>query len=929
MDKCIYESLESYIKSKNDFDLLSVDTLTRNHGYGEHLAISPNTMFSVEKVLHHINAVLTRLESSSDQSDKILESLTRMANDVSMDQCDFCVKFCDTSTIRSIHPGYLNERLNKIPEIIDGIIQNSIGKHDITESIYNKDDIRILKKNLVRTSMSPDIELTDLPVTTSSDIGYDVDRSFLLNIGIPFLKELPEKKLRFRQEFNELENTAENLKNKFSTYSNIINDMSAKGNIDSNILNTLNQFLYNEIKTTHHCFYYMCHMLLVEMTSCLRNIDELKNVLVRLNSHELEDRAYSMTESVMSGTMMDMTIEDVAFPIIEGDVSPMISVLRKLINTHYSGYMMNGKNNDKYIDVNLASASYDNTVYDDTESALNTIFSGLESLEKNMKDRYMSFDDVIAKCGFDARLEDRFSLMLAKIKNINPYTSMENHYHGEKIFLSIMKEFTEAEDSRWHVIGDIICKIHKGINDLRSRLEQNLNDEFPNIEMNREMVSYLFDLDGNVKDLVGDIGCRYLYRYTSLSEFAEKTYDRTGDLITIDINECVDDDTYYDTTDYMEYSQKISLETISLVNSYAMYESNRKYNQAIINAKYGFLMEAEPAQTPQPTNTAQPQQTQTSTPANSNTVGVQQDQSKMSDADVAKNNEAAAQASGNNTNDNSEEKKKTFRDKLKELLTKCQTFFGTVLGKFQKALDVKKIVNVAFLNKNKDAILNRSFNGVVLKIPPYDTYDPKNIFSDINSVNTAITGINASDLGSLVDETAIYAKLLPNINANGKDMAEYLNAHYRFGKDYEKDEKGKYQTVEYKNTALKTLAGTMVAFCEEYTSTGADNLKSEISKLKTTMEGKLNSFTTNTDENTSTEIMSTIGTLSTAVQTITSVMMNAYRDRFNDYMKALRDLVPKRTNTTNTSTSGDAGENPQENTPQPTEQTADQQPAQA
>ena len=666
-------------------------------------------------------------------------------------------------------------------------------------------------------------------------------------------------------------------------------------------------------------------MLLVEMISCLKNIEELKNILRRMTDHELEDRAYSTTESVMSGTMMDMTAEDVAFPIIEGDVSPMISVLRKLINTHYSGYMMNSRNNDKYIDVNLASASYDNTVYDDTETALNAIFAGLESLEKNIKDRYMSFDDVITKCGFDAKLEDRFAIMLAKIKNISPYTSMENHYHGEKIFLSIMKEFTEAEDVRWNVIGDTICKIHKGIDDLRSKLEQNLNNEFPNIEMNREMISYLFDLDGNVKDLVGDIGCRYLYRYTSLSEFAEKTYDRTGDLISIDINECVDDDIYYDTTDYMEYSQKISLETISLVNSYAMYESNRKYNQAIINAKYGFLMEAEPAQTPQPTTTAQPQQTQTATPANSNTVGVQQDQSKMSDADVAKNNEAAAQAtSSNSNNDNSEEKKKTFRDKINELLQKCQAFFGTVLEKFQKALDAKNVINTAFLNNNKAAILNRSFNGVVLKIPPYDAYDPKNIFSDISSVNTAITGINASDLGSLADETAIYAKLLPSINANGQDIAEYLNSHYRFGKNHQKDEKGKYQTVEYKNTALKTLTENMVAFCEEYTATGADNLQSEIRKLKATMEDKLNSFTTNTNENTSTEIVSTIGTLSTAVQTITSVMMNAYRDRFNDYMKALRDLVPKRANTTNTSTSGDAGENSQENIPQPTEQTAGQ-----
>ena len=131
MNKYIYESLESYIKSRNDFDLLSVETLTRNHGYGEHLAISPNTMFSVEKVMGHINTVLARLESSTDQSDKILAAFVGMANDVNMDQCDFCVKFRDTSTIRSIHPGYLNERLNRIPEIIEGIIQKTITKYDV------------------------------------------------------------------------------------------------------------------------------------------------------------------------------------------------------------------------------------------------------------------------------------------------------------------------------------------------------------------------------------------------------------------------------------------------------------------------------------------------------------------------------------------------------------------------------------------------------------------------------------------------------------------------------------------------------------------------------------------------------------------------------------------------------------------------------
>lgn len=929
MHNYIFENLSSYTQSKNNFDINSIKVLTKNHGLGEQNVISPDNMFSVDVILKHMEELLAKTEKSIENSKELLDELVEISDDVNMDPCDFCVKLQDTNTIRSIHPKYLVERLDKVPRIIDGIIQNKMSKYDLESYLRDTNAVTALKKNLVRTSIPFDNDLEELPTNSSAEYGYDVDRMFVINIAIPFLKELQEKKISFRKAFTELQETADELKTKFSTYSEIIKGMNSKGNISSDTLNLVNRFMYNEIRTMHQCFYYMCHMFLVEITSCEKNIDALKAIVSRINEHELEDRAYSMSESVLNGTMLDMTAEDIAFPMIEGDVSPMISVLRKLVNTHYSGYIMNSNNMDKYIDVNLASASYDNTVYDDTESIFNAISISLDSLEKNIKDVYMSFDDVIEKCGFSEKLEDRFAPMLVKIKNISPYTSMKNHYSDDKIFLFIMKELTEAEDVRWNELGDSICTIYRAIKDLRDKLGNNMNDEFPNKEMNQEMIQYLFSLESSIKDLVGDIGCRYLQRYSDLSKFIETTYSRTGDLITVDVNECVEDDSY-DTTDYMEYAQLFALEAMNLVNSYAIYESNRVYNETIMRTKYGFLMEAEPAQTPQPTQTQQTQPTTTAQPAqSSNTVEVQQDPSKMNENDVNKNNDAAAQTDTGNSEKPDEEKKKTFREKIRELLQKCQKFFGGALEKFAKALDLKKAINVKFLENNKDAILNRSFNGVLLKVPPYDTYDPQNIFTDIGTLNTNITGLKASDLASLTDETAIYSKLLPSVTLNGQSYSDYLPAHYRFGKDHPKDEKGKFQTVEYKNTALKTLAEKMVAFCEEYNNSGADNLKSEISKVKTTMENKLNSFTSNTDDTVSTEAISAIGQVSTAVQSITATMLNAYRDRYNDYMKALKGLVPKRMKTADTEDTG-TGETPDENQPaEPTQDTngQEQQPA--
>ena len=922
MNTFIFECLSSYLHTSNDFDVSAVKTLTRNHGYGEKNIISSDTMFDVDAILGKIETLVTNLESDIEQSRDLLDKFEHMAENVNMDPCNFSVKLYDTNTIRSIHPSYLTGRLENIPVIIDGIIQKKIDQSKLGSMIHDNNASIVLKKNLVRTSMSPEAELTELPNTTSGEQGYDVDRMFLLDIAIPFLKELQEKKVGFSKALSGLKETGSNLKTKISAYTKALHAMNSKGNLDSDTLNLLNQFMYNEIKTVHHCFYYMCHMLLVELTSCEYNIGALRSILDRIDDHEIEDRSYTMSESVMSGTMLDMTAEDIAFPMIEGDVSPMISVLRKCVNTHYSGYMMNSKNTDKFIDVNLVSASYDKSVYEETESMFNAILIGLTSLEKNMKDIYMSFDDVIEKCGFSGKFEDRFASILVKIKNITPYTSMENHYNSDKIFFSVLKELTEAENVHWNDIGDLICTIHKNIIDLRTKIEHNMNNEFPNKEMNREMIQYLFDLDGKVKDLVGDVGCRYLYRYNDLSSFAEKTYDRTEDLVVIDVTESGTYD-YIDTTDYMDYVHDSALETISLSNSYAMYEANRAYNDAIMKAKYGFLMEAEPAQTPQPTQTQQPaNKPQDTKPANS--VNVQQDTSKMGDDDIKKNNEAAAKSDTSNNQKSDEEQKKTFREKIKEMLDKCQKFFNTVIGKFTNAFNLKKVINTKFLTANKDAILNRSFNGVVLNIPPYDMYDPSGILSDIQSISTTVSNLSVSDFATLTDETAIYGKLLPSVNANGKSFSEYLPSHYRFGKEHQTDDKGKYQTIEYKNSALKSLAEKMIAFCEEYNNGGVDNLQNEIKNLKSSTENKLNSLSSGSDENTSTEVITAIGQVSTAIQSLTGIMMNAYRDRYNDYMKALHGLVPRKTKTSEEQPPADnANTEPTDNQDQGTDQNTD------
>ena len=905
MNTIIFECLSSYLKDGSTFDIDVVKTLTKNHGYGENNIISPNTMFNIDEILEKIESLVIKLDLNIEKSKQLLTKFEHMVDNVNMEPCNFSVKLYDTNTIRSIHPSYLNGRLEKIPEIIDGIIQKKIDHGEISSLVQDINASIVLKKNLVRTVLPHDSELSELPTTTSSEHGYDVDRMFLLEVAIPFLKELQEKTVGFNRAFTELKETALNLKTKISAYTKALCSVNNKGNMDSHTVDLLNQFMYNEIKTLHHCFYYMAHMFIVELSSCDHNIQALCKVIDRIDDHEIEDRSYTMAESVMSGTMLDITAEDIAFPMIEGDVSSMISVLRKCVNTHYSGYMMNRDNTDKFIDVNLVSASYDESVYEETESVFDSIMMGLSSLEKNMKDVYMAFDDVIEKCGFSGKFEDRFASVLIKIKNITPYTSMENHYSNDKIFFSILKELTEAENVHWSIIGDKICSIHKGIIDLRTKIEHNMNDEFPNKEMNREMIRYLFDLDGRVKDFVGDIGCRYLYRYNELSSFLSKTYDRTGHIVTIDVNESKDVE-FIDTTNYMDYAHAIALEHISIVNSYAMYEANREYNNAVMNAKYGFLMEAEPAQTPQPAQTQQPAQTPQN--AKPEKVSVQQDTSKMSNEDIDKNNQAAATVNTDNTQKNDEQKKQTFREKIKALLEKCQTFFSTVISKFTNALNSKNGVNETFLKNNKDAILNRSFNGVVLNIAPYDMFNPNNIFSDLSKMATNISNLSMEDIAAMSDETAIYQKLLPNINATQGNISDYIESHYRFGKEHPKIDKDVYQPVEYKNTSLKTLAEKMIGFCEEYINSGADNLTREVENVKSKMESKLNSLTSGTDDNASTETVNTIGSLSMTVQSITAVMMNAYRDRFNEYMKGLDGLVPKKV--TASQPSGDSSAEP-------------------
>lgn len=268
-------------------------------------------------------------------------------------------------------------------------------------------------------------------------------------------------------------------------------------------------------------------------------------------------------------------------------------------------------------------------------------------------------------------------------------------------------------------------------------------------------------------------------------------------------------------------------------------------------------------------------------PESNKSVEVKEDPTKQSDADSTQNEDAA----------NAKKKDPAaFKDSMKKLMDQAMKFFDDMIQNFTKTINAKKSTDAAaYITANKDAILNRSFNGITLKIPYFPELVTTSVVKEINQVGAAVGALNVQSINSSTEDklaTLLFPFADFGTASTADERIKAVKERYT-GQDGQQKE-------EFKGAKLRTKTQEMIAFCEEYyVNKKCNDVATALQSLKDTTKGLLNGLSTITDAAALPEDAK-IKFVNRSVKMFAGAIATTYRNQANAYYSALRSLTPKK-----------------------------------
>lgn len=191
------------------------------------------------------------------------------------------------------------------------------------------------------------------------------------------------------------------------------------------------------------------------------------------------------------------------------------------------------------------------------------------------------------------------------------------------------------------------------------------------------------------------------------------------------------------------------------------------------------------------------------------------------------------EADENNTENTS------IKDRIDKLFKTIRNFFGDKIKGFIEKADNESNKNLAFINNNKEYLLNRDYTGSSVKVLPYENISISTIKSNVNGFISKLNGITPQSLASLASEGDVY-KHFYDFLGTGTNKPEKQKVY-----DYFKTGNAKVELKEYKNGALKEHVANMIQYVEDYYKGDGKAIRESLKKIGDITEQKLSNLSNN------------------------------------------------------------------------------------
>ena len=894
-DKRNFENRKSYLAKEDAQQLLSV-ILTRNSDYYTDM---------IDKALESLRDMVVTSAELTQFFEKIIESPM-------IDDLPITSKVYDISVIDKIRPSYLSQVTNDMMNNINDLI-NDKRSFQMIEGMYLSDQYLVnCKKKMVRTTIPYTCKNVDI-VKADSGMIVKIDGEFISSNLLPFLRNIPQSIKEMTTLCGITNTTMEKCYEDVSIYANTVNRLGQEGKVGLKKFRDLNEYMYKASRNFMQLSSYLTFIIIKKIQIYMANIRSYNEIRTRILQFYPEGESV-LHESVIDGNLDNIDMHELVHEVLMNNNSMFRSFLHTVIDREkadaaYAMGPVNGDSLHSIVDQEISQFDYQSKIGPKIVSTFTTIHDAFDILRENAKDGMIPFDDIIEKSGLNQDMEKRFSSLLTDIQDTNYYESIlaSDHLNAEDkkdLYFMILHELSDLDTSMDQAV-EAIHLAFKNYCDVTDDLSQSDPLIYPNEETNRELVDFLENFDSNFRHFILNVMVSVIDRVKSLKECLSELKDEV--VVNVDISpalsvESAEEDLY---DSIIESYQDLS----NFVDGLYFEEAIKDYNRKAYHYMTGgnLIYEDGPATSPNAENNAQTQQ-----------------------------------KSANEVKKEVANKAADLKGSIQKIINAIKNFFSKSVQQMQDIM-TKQSGNLTWLQNNKEALENRSFNGVTINVLPYEqNWTTDQILSDVRSLRDKINALNETNIKQYNSKKKLNAYLF-SFMENGVGNRENIN---EIAKNYYKVKNAKLEVMPYKGAQAKSLVPTMVDYCIAYYSGFGDDLTKAMNELSKTLTDKVQTFETlkesvmfeaegdnnqggnqgeenstkasvqvsnnsvqNTKEdasakgtgtdNTTTGVFNIIKWISMSVQYFSAAVMGGTRDRNYDYLKVLKGILPKNANQNN------------------------------
>lgn len=766
----------------NEYDRLNFQNSLQfyKEGAEEMLASIINTDGSM--YCEMIDQTMEHLRESTTDIKEIINFFEGVYNSPSLDEIPITSKVYNLSSIDKIRPQYLEQISNEIGLTIDRYLSGKITKHDVDNTYFSDTYLTNCKKNMVRTSIPYNLNAKDL---AKYDVGTicEINREFLSTTALPFLRNVP-------QYIKELEVTSANVTavirhtfDDIKVYTTVVDKMLKENKISIDDYRFLNKYLYKAIRTFMQLTSYLSFIMIKKITIVSASINRYKELHVKILNYFPEGDTL-LHESAIDGSLDDLDMGALVHDILQNNNSLFRSVLRSIVNRERGdlAFCFGPKANDDHhsmIDLSIDEYEYPIAPYHNALNIFKVIETGFNTIEANLKDPYISFEEILDKSGFQVHIGERFTGIINQISNTNQYdtliASSNDLSMRKQVYFMMIHELSKAESH----MDDIVMQIRKAY-DAYELLESRVNNgdtlEIANRSNIEELHVFLKTFDADFRQLVLTVMREFISRIRSIDHSIKEIDDH---LFT---NADISDGAMESVNDFYDFLIESTLDIQESINEVIFESYLREYNQVRTFYETGVRI-------------------------------VYEDGEQKTFGGLVKD----------------------IINKIKEFFTKSDSMMGNIANE-KTIMKGQEKTNLQFLQDNKEALLNRNFNGVTINVLPYEKYfeNANSVLSDIDKVKTSISNLNRENIKKLNTVANLNGHLFSFMGsgANTDKIGDLANKYYKV-------KNGNLEVMPYANAEAKRMMGIMLDYCIEYYSTFRNDLKTATDQLVNVLDSKL------------------------------------------------------------------------------------------